>query len=248
MESLLKKLGLNAYESQAYLTLIKYKTLAAKDIAKLSKVPPTAIYPNLKSLENKNLISLVTKDPLTYKIIDPKIGLKSFKESIKKYLDSTEEEILKEFKDIKSPSLEEEEDFLNILKGWKQSAELVKNLISHSSKEFLLISGMTEKTAYVILNSVKKALKRKVDVKFIINQKPDKNKGILKEFTDLGAHIKYYPMKNFALEVRDSKESVIVLRNPKLKDRVVVHMINPDLAKAHRDYFYTIWKKSKPLT
>ena len=73
------------------------------------------------------------------------------------------------------------------------------------------------------------------------------NKELLKEFRKCGVELRFYPMKNFALEIKDSEESVIVLRNPELKDRMVLHMLNPDLAKAHREYFYTVWKKAKPL-
>lgn len=246
--SLLKKLGLNGYESKIYLSLVEYNSLTAKEVAKMSGVPPTAVYPSLRSLNDKKLISLSNKDPLTYEMIDPKLGLKTFKELVKNELDNAEEEALLELTKIKNTgAIEKEEDFLNILKGWHQSAEMVKKLLHESQKEFLLLSGMTKKTSFIIVHALKDAIERGVKVRFILNRRLTENKQIVKQFSSFGVEIRYYPMRNFAIEVKDAKESVLVLRNPKLKDRIVVHMINKNLAIAHRDYFYSVWKKALPL-
>jgi len=244
----LKKLGLNRYESKAYLVLVKYRNLTAKEIAEKSGVPPTAIYPNLKSLASKRLISLINKDPLTYEMIDPDIALESFMEQRRSELNEAKKRLVEQIKSTKLQTLEENQDErLNLLYGWSQSASLVKKLLSESKKEYLLMSGMSRKTALSIIHPLKEALRRGVKVQFIIIKTPKDNINLLKDFLDLGVEIKYYPMKNFAVEIKDAKESVLVLRNPELKDRIVIHLNNEDLAKAHRDYFLSVWKKAHSI-
>ncbi|MFH1315910.1 MAG: helix-turn-helix domain-containing protein [Candidatus Woesearchaeota archaeon] len=246
--NLLKKLGLNSYEIDIYIILMQYGKLTAKEIAKKSNVPPTAIYPNLKSLANKKLIYLINKEPLTYKAIDPKIGLNAYKEAKKKELEELGMLAAQELNHIQqTKTVETKEDFLSIMKGWNQSANLVKKLLNESKKEFLLMSGMTTKTAAVNADALRSAIKRGVQVKFILVKKPKENKQILKEFIRIGVKIKYFIMENFAVEVKDSEESVIVLRNPELEDRLVIHMKNKDLASAHKEYFYSVWKNAKQI-
>ncbi|MFH1054151.1 MAG: helix-turn-helix domain-containing protein [Candidatus Woesearchaeota archaeon] len=246
--NLLKKLGLNSYEIDIYILLIQHGKLTAKELAKISNVPPTAIYPNLKSLANKKLVFLINKEPLTYKAIDPKIGLNAYKESKNKELEEIEKQAVQELNQIqKSKLVEKNNDFLNIMKGWNQSANLVKKLLNESKKEFLLMSGMTTKTAAVNAEALRNAIKRGVQIRFILVKIQKENKKILQELTKIGIKIKYYPIDNFAVEVKDSEESVIVLRNPELEDRLVIHMKNKDLASAHRDYFYSVWKKAKQI-
>ena len=66
MEEELRKIGLTPYETKIYQVLLSYGRLGAKEIAERSKVPPTAVYPNLKSLISKNLIQKF-QDPLFLK-------------------------------------------------------------------------------------------------------------------------------------------------------------------------------------
>lgn len=52
----LTKIGLTLYESKICSTLLEYSQLNARQIAEKSTVPPTAVYPNLYLLQEKQLI------------------------------------------------------------------------------------------------------------------------------------------------------------------------------------------------
>ncbi|HLE05955.1 MAG TPA: helix-turn-helix domain-containing protein, partial [Candidatus Nanoarchaeia archaeon] len=75
MIDLLRKLGLNKYESDAYVALVKLGSASAFNISKASSVPFGRIYDSLNVLEIKGLVEVVPTKPKKYKAVDPTSAL-----------------------------------------------------------------------------------------------------------------------------------------------------------------------------
>jgi hypothetical protein len=71
----LSSLGLNAYESAAYIALLSRPELASAEIASRASIPRQRIYDVLASLVSKGLCISRNGNPKTYSAVDPEIAL-----------------------------------------------------------------------------------------------------------------------------------------------------------------------------
>ncbi len=71
----LTALGLNAYESAAYIALLSRPELAPADVAKRAGIPRQRVYDVLGSLVDKGLCLVRDKSPKSYSAVDPAIAL-----------------------------------------------------------------------------------------------------------------------------------------------------------------------------
>lgn len=67
----LEKLGLTEYESRAYMKLVEYGHLSAKEASKLTEIPYSKIYTTLISLVDKGWVSIKEGRPKKYRPIEP---------------------------------------------------------------------------------------------------------------------------------------------------------------------------------
>ncbi len=72
----LKKLGLNSYESRAYLVLLKLGNALADEIAIKAKIPMGRIYDVLSRLEEAHLVLIQATRPKRYMPVEPATSLK----------------------------------------------------------------------------------------------------------------------------------------------------------------------------
>ncbi|NON62280.1 TrmB family transcriptional regulator [Acidianus sp. RZ1] len=78
----LLKLGLTEYEARIYVILLKNCYMTMKDLSELSKVPYQRVYDVVKMLESKGLVKVIYRRPRKVKLIDPKIALPTYRDSI----------------------------------------------------------------------------------------------------------------------------------------------------------------------
>ncbi|HWZ98402.1 MAG TPA: helix-turn-helix domain-containing protein [Candidatus Dormibacteraeota bacterium] len=71
----LNSLGLNTYESAAYVALLSRTELASREIASRANIPRQRIYDVLASLVAKGLCVARNSTPKTYSAVDPKVAL-----------------------------------------------------------------------------------------------------------------------------------------------------------------------------
>jgi sugar-specific transcriptional regulator TrmB len=72
LEKLLQNFGFTQYEAQTLNTLIRYKTLSAREIHKYSGVPQPKIYETMIKLQQKGLIDIYPKKKKKVYLIKPK--------------------------------------------------------------------------------------------------------------------------------------------------------------------------------
>jgi sugar-specific transcriptional regulator TrmB len=242
----LKELGLTGYEIKVYETLLKIGRSDAKKISQYSKVPPTAVYPSLNSLYEKEFIQKFEGDLAFYEAIEPKIALQKY----------TDNQIAK-FKKLKKDSIEKlnnlkienvpikEFEPVKLSAGLEISKMISLDMIKHA-KKYLYIAGWTfRKTGgmYDVLKELKKTRERNVDVKIILTKKTKENTPFIEGCEKIGVRCKIMPLNYISIMVSDDLNCKITLKKEELKERINLKIEDENLVIALKDYFLTLWKK-----
>jgi len=152
--SMLSEVGLNEYESRAYLTILEGGVLVAREISDRSSIPYAKVYQVLESLINKQLILGDEGRPKKFQSKSPKIALyerlnameKEWRENHKKrekLVANSMKELLKIFKQSNITSEAEQQGVWNIFglsnimtklsKLFEKSEEIIRVTISNES-------------------------------------------------------------------------------------------------------------------
>lgn len=174
MLALLRRLGLNQYESKTYLALMSSSPSTATELSDVASIPRPRVYDVLDKLEKKGFVITKPGRPTKYKVVDPSSAVFSLRrekeENHKKEIHelSKLEEQLLQF--AGSENFEEGggED-VYMIKERKNIYALLSKLIASAEKSVLIAShedGLSRKRAEygAILHQ---AQKRGVDVKLV---------------------------------------------------------------------------------
>lgn len=104
-------LGLTRYQSKALVIIMAKESVPASAISKLTEIPITKIYQVLKSLEDKELVSIVPGKPKIYKSFTPtKVfnKLLAKKQKVLEILEQRKKMEITEIKQLTLPNLVEE--------------------------------------------------------------------------------------------------------------------------------------------
>ena len=84
---LAKKLGLNEYESRAYLSMLRLGNAEASLVSKNASIPRARVYDVLTSLEKKGFIEKKPSKPVAYVAVAPSKAFSSLKEQKQQHLE-----------------------------------------------------------------------------------------------------------------------------------------------------------------
>jgi sugar-specific transcriptional regulator TrmB len=241
----LKQLGFNRYEISIYETLISYSVLDAKKISTYSKVPQTAVYPNLKSLISKGLVQEIIGKIKTYIALDPKLSIPSYIEKKKSELDLISAELKDKLTTLEKNTSEDKSHILSVSRGVESSHEIYFDMFSKTKKTLFLVGWgfIVKKNMYKMMHELITLNKKGVDVRMIVTS--NKEKDAIKMHKLAGINIRYLNLQNISLAVSDRTICKITLKNPSIGDRYNIHVTDSDLANAMADYFLTLWNKAK---
>ena len=244
----LRKLGLSPYETKIYVALLKHGRMPAREIAERSTVPPTAVYPNLKKLKQKNLIQEFSGEIAFFEAVEPNIAIPAFVQQRKKSLEEMESKLVEQAmrlsqdkKFMKAPEV------LNISVGREASSSIYFDALKRTSKTYYIL-GWTFRTTgvkFAKLQHLVEAKKKGIDVRIIVTGSEIKEWSILKEYIKQGIKLRYYPLNNFSLLVVDGKECKITLKNPEYDQKFNIHIKDPSLSGAMQSYFLGVWGKAE---
>lgn len=249
MEQELKKLGLSGYESKVYLALVKYGSLNGKNLSKLSSVPQSKIYEVLYRLADRGFVSILNTKPKSFTAIDPEIAIKHFLKSKKNEIKKFEDELPKKLKDLKKTKTKYQEkgEIINVYRGRKYTLPLITNHYI-TAKKYVKTMITLEYLPAAFLREVKKCGERGIKMYVLATKKPDGKMNEIKKMKNFGAEIRYYPIDELRLGIRDGKECYQMVVNPKdIMDRTTISIESLQLTKALEHYFDFIWKKAKPV-
>jgi len=246
----LKKIGLTAYEIKIYETLIQIGRSNANKISEQSKVPPTAVYPNLKSLILKQLVQKIKGDPSLFSALPPAIGIKKLVLRKNEDLSHTEGvaiSYLKNLSKIKNESNKKE--IVTLSYGKPISASIYFDACKRAKQSYYILGWKLKKISdkYMFLKALKKMIKKRVDVRIILTGDKEKNFELIKDYKEEGVLIKYLPLENFSIFIMDSSECKITLKDKNLDERYNIQILDKSLAKTMNDYFLEKWKESEEI-
>lgn len=253
----LRKLGLNRYESKAYLALVSSGISTAGKLAEKSGIPRAKVYEVLRSLEKQGFAVSTSTRPSKFKPVGlPEImgrlqeKAKSDFETKIEQIDEIHKELQKNLKGVEKETGGEEE-MVWILRGRDNIYNAIDRLVDESKEKVL--AATTEKGIVRKLfrhkERLSKASKRGVDVR------------VLAPITKANAELVRDSVEDFILQHGNSVSARFVLADDK-KGVIILHgdedgasqhsetglMINsPYFIKALGHYFEHKWEKTTTL-
>lgn len=244
----LSKLGMNAYEISIYVALVEYGRMNAKEVSKQSRVPITAVYPNLRSLIEKGFIQKIDREVLLYSANDIGKAVSAYVDKRNHEINKLSSEAISQLGAIKSKKqIVKEPEIIEVSFGGAASTQLIMKMASNTKKSYYMLGWRfsTTKNMFNILNKLKELVKDKKDVRIIVTQRGKAYDDLIEHYANSGIKIRYYKMGDFSIAVRDAEECKLGVKNPELPERVNINIKNPGLSSSMQDYFLSIWDKSK---
>jgi len=246
MLTILRNLGFTEGEIKVYKALLKLKESTIGPISKTSKVTPAKTYPILDKLQNKGLISKITKNNTKVFIANNPNRLLTYLEEKKNEIDEKKEEVKQTIKKLSKLDLSKAPNarVLTGMGGIKTFYEEFNQKLLKQDKIFRVFSfeddwGKPEVKRFI----QKQDLIRKeigIKVRVIANKK-------IKQFIEP----KNYKLVNIRFSEQNlpigtvvSKDSIALMS---WKDEPFIVVIESEVfGKAYTKFFDDVWKNSKP--
>lgn len=240
----LVNLGLTPQEATVYEVLVASDAMTVKDLASKVDTSPHALYRVLKQLEDKELISQKGSHPSTYWAIPPSVALERMVYAKKHHLDETKEQAVEE---LSAKRTTPHESAVELLPGKEQFFDGYIELAKRAEQELLIIS-IGEPVSDEILLVNRDAVERGAEIKIIFHTYDESNQEMIERYLKMGWQVRHYPDWGFHLTVVDGNKALLAVNNPEDTDeRVGMLMQSGGMAKAMRDYFYSVWEKAMVL-
>ena len=251
--SLLKRIGLNHYESQTYAALFRRNNSTAGEVAELANVPRSRVYDVLTSLEKKGFAVAQLGRPVRYNFIRPGDAIKNLKEHHQQIMDEKLvmlEEIgglLKEEIDLSAeePAMSSSEA-VSIIRGKSNIYSHIRQLIDSSSKSVVKLTnadGLKNLNRYCG-NSIKNANDRGVEVCVATSAS---NEAV--DAGDIKKHAKIKKVRTLTgrFFVKDKEETLLVTNHGDNSEDTGLLVKSPYLASCLRELFEHAWQNGEFL-
>lgn len=242
IEDLLYDLDLTKYQTELYKALLRIKRGKVSEIAEEAGVPRNKAYSALESLYEDEFISISSKKPLKYSIVDPKAVLKSKIDRKIDSLESLKENVVPNVSEFKESSSGRDSN-VSILRGRDLFFARMKEQLRNSEKSVLATIG-TSRIDAELLKIEKEATSKGVDMRFIADYNEDAVPG-LKKHLDAGVKVRFSEQENVRFTVWDRK--IVTFRvhpEEEGEEYYSIWVESPALARIMASYFNNVWEDS----
>lgn len=257
LKELLIKIGLNAYEAQAYLTLLHYTGLAAKELSKVSGIPQPRVYDTMASLERKGFAYSQPGKGTRFFAVEPGQALSRHLEKIELKVKEQRELINVLSKKLR-PIYEKGQrnripfDFIWVIKDPKHIAsEVIKRAKKAKSEivSFVMPPFVFSKEHFEAnFDELRRGVKLRdlyLYNKSALTQLPV-NFAFFERFINEGGEIRFHPSLLTKLLIFDEAEVWVALEDPSGQPGVTALVIrHPTMSKFLKTYFEILWKEAK---
>ena len=251
-----KMLGLSAQASKAYLALLSKSNASASLLCKETGIPDSKIYYALSELTKKGMIIVQNGTPNTYKAIHPREAIGNLKqlmsENLSKQLSRADNLAVSLSPIFESVEGKEEIDLAYIIRGQRNIARRMQDLVDSAKKEILVL--ISEEYLWNRLSSSLAKVDDKIEVKTAIPRKlqnTSQKEKILSKILECQINVVISDMK-MLITVSSWENEVAIMTNDKaLMTMSMEYYENPKCCKcAHKTVQKTQigkCRQSKPI-
>lgn len=239
IDDLLYDLGLTKYQTKLYKSLLRLKEGKVSEISEEAGVPRNKAYSALESLYEDEYISISSKKPLKYRIVDPKSVLKSKVDRRISDLESLKENVVPNVSDFKEKSSSSN---VSILSGRDLFFARMKEQLKNCEKSVLATIG-TSRVDAELLKVEDEVTSKGVNMKFIADYNKDAVPR-LKKHLDAGVDVRFSEQENVRFTVWDEKIVTFRVHTEQDENYYSIWVESPALARIMKSYFNNVWKSS----
>ncbi len=249
MEKELQQIGLTEYESKIYLTLVKEGSLTGREISQRSSVPQGKAYEVLKSLISKGFVSEKEGTLKQFSAISPDVAVKRYCNQKINIIEDLQHNLVHDLSKIRKgeeiPSITER---VSLIAGIDQLKAVATEIFEGSKKENKIMYTY-EQLFHSVIRLIPQKISKGVKIKFLATKATSQGLGWMKEHIKMGVEVRYYPVEEIRINLKDDTEAMIMIVNPRNRnDRVGMHCKSKEMAKALSHYFDSLWEKAKVIT
>jgi len=243
-KEVLREIGLNTYEIDAYLAVLESGQMTAMEISRKAKVPYSKIYEVLNSLRDKGWIKKTETRPIKYHAVAPLDAVANAKLVFEEKYKFWEQKIASELQLLyERQELVERPDIL-ILHGQKAIMAKLEETVRRANKEVMV--AVPEFAKNMIASSVtlfQELLKKpNVEVKVMVSEKiVDGKLRKITRFLELRARDQMFG----GGIIVDGKEAMLFLGEE--KPSLVIWSNHAGLVRFAREYFQFLWDYSQKI-
>lgn len=258
----LRRIGLTAYEAEAYLALLQRRELTAEELAKMTSVPITRVYGTLEQLMQKGFARIVESRPKKFLAVSPEAAKREYLMHMRRNFETnllTIENTMRHLQRHVEPIYVEShlqvkaEELLEPLEDLKAMERLTADYIQAASEEVLISTALFSWFPKLRIQ-LRGAIRRGVRIQILMQLAESPLKRQLEELRMLGAQIRdtadpWHPVRG---TLTDNKDLVFVIWAAEEAQRhwnpIVYtphHSKNPGLIRIFRESFLYRWNNSR---
>jgi HTH-type transcriptional regulator, sugar sensing transcriptional regulator len=256
----LQQIGLNAYESRAYLVLVGHPRFKALELAARAGVPRQKIYEVLDSLAEKGFARVVQEKTKLFSAIEPELAIANY---ITRRHEQLQIELAEHSKsandlveDLNRAHREGQDgrgtlDYLRIVSDPGQTAAQYRKMISTCSSEYLEFSRPPYAVDPLDEQLVKDARQRGVVCRILLEavSLEENTRKRLTDYRTVGVEVRCAAKLPMKLALFDGKRGLIALLDPLVTKPTwtAVTFDHPGMSEAMQGLFEDYWSRAQGL-
>lgn len=240
----LREMGLNAYEIDAYITLLEKGQVTAMEISREAKVPYSKIYEVLNSLKNKGWIKSSETRPFRYYPVSPTEATAYTKLRLEDKYQVWERMVGEVLQPLyEKRELVERPDIL-ILHGQQAVISKLEEILKKANKEVMIAVPIFAQQIVASADELLSGLKKTVNVKIMAAGKSDSWKALKKIGGINELRVRDHMFGGGV--IADGKEAMLFLGEE--KPNLIIWSNHVGLVGFAREYFQFLWDSSAATT
>jgi len=237
---ILRKMGLNAYETDAYLALLEGGPLTAMEISREANVPYSKIYEVLNSLKQSGWIKSTDTRPSEYYPVPPLEAATNAKRKLDDEYQIWEQGLAQELQPLyEKRELVERPDIL-ILHGQQAVLAKLEEVLKKANREIMIAAPAFARPLIALAESPLTGLKKSVNVKLMAAGK-NTEWNFLKKVVGI-TDLRFRNHMFGGGVIADGREAMLFLGEE--KPSLVIWSNHVGLVGFAREYFQFLWDSS----
>ena len=237
---ILREMGLNAYEIDAYIVLLEGGQMTAMEISREAAVPYSKIYEVLNSLKSKGWVKSSESRPFKYYPVPPVEAMASTKLRLEDRYQSWESTVTEELQPLyEKRELVERADIL-MLRGQQAVLAKLEEVLKKATKEVMVAAPEFTRPIMALAESLLNSVKKTVSIKLMVAGKTEDWLFLKKSASVSELRVRDHMFGGGI--IADGKEAMLLLGED--KPSLVIWSNHVGLVGFAREYFQFLWDTS----